>query len=208
VKKNTKNIAAVAILGLAVGAFVVDRFVLGYGGPASAAAAVEASADLPSSPSKPAAANVAASSGPSVAQRIASLRTRLTTLPESENADAFVIPTVWREEIRAAAPAAPANAASPHAADPKEPEGPKLVLTAVMTNRDATRSAATINGVVVQIGEMYKGFMLISVDKTTPASATLQGPDGQFVLRTKQEDVLNAVEAREGKPLVRTHYRN
>lgn len=202
-KKNTKNIAAVALLALAAGAFIVDRFVLGYGGPASASAApVESTADLLAAPSKPVATASAAPAAPSVSQRIAALGIHLASLegpPAPQATDAFVVPALWRTEAAdAPKPAAQATQAGA--------ETTALVLTAVVTNSDPSRNAATINGTVVQIGETYKGYTLLRVDRDGSPSATLRGDAGEFTLHTRVEEMIRSAQSRDGKPMFKPHH--
>jgi hypothetical protein len=191
VKRQTKNIAAVALLALAGGAFLVDRFVIGYT-PAAAGAAVDGmTAAAPPTPATaavpaPRASTAAAASGASITMRVAHLSTALQgkgdkVLP----GDAFVIPAAWRTTI-----AAPAEASVPahlgeKTAPPTALAGARLELTAVLTG---TQPAAVINGRIVKIGRKISGYELRSVSGNSRATAVLAGPSGELTLTTKTDD--------------------
>ncbi|HMN42023.1 MAG TPA: hypothetical protein PKE29_14355 [Phycisphaerales bacterium] len=202
--KKSKNIAAVAVLALAGGALFVDRFVLGYG-PASAAAAVETTADLLNTPPKPATSAIAvASGGPSVTQRVASLGVHLASFPgptDAEASDAFIVPAVWRP----APEPAPVESVPSHDGHAPDAQAETLTLSAVVCGDSPRTSAATINGVVVQVGESYRGYTLLSVHRSAVPSALLRGPGGEVTLYTKIQDAVRAAQDRDGKPMIRPH---
>ena len=161
-----------AVLGLAVVAFVVDRWVLGAGEPAehpeAFAVAVEHSgapvaAAVATSPGTPQEAKATADPARSLASRLAAISEARELSAESV-ADAFQPSEAW---VALSAPPPPAKVETSRAKT-----GPAKVdhaaafvnghtLTAVM--KDGTGGMAIINGKLYRVGQYVGGFKLTRV---------------------------------------------
>jgi hypothetical protein len=192
-----------AVLGLAAVAFCVDRFVLGSGDKAAAAASNEyavtrsssSSSSTPSvspaaGPKKPAvvAAPVAAKSQP------LTLASRLSAMAETRGfayetvGDAFRPSEAWLAANRPPEPAKPAAVATGRDNTQGERVVPKIdygsifrakhTLTAVMTKQHG--GMAIVDGKTCKIGQSLDGFRLTKLGIN---EATFVGSDAQVTLR-------------------------
>jgi len=198
-KWNKQRIAIMVVLGLAGGAFCVDRFVLGYGPSAAAGSPSDLlikkdePAGVPGAePKAPAVANGPGTNLPTItaAERVAHLAAGLPPDADVGETDAFVIPAVWIREIHAGED----QKTKPVHPAPSPEQGLKFTLTSVVWNKDHKQAlACTINGrllrlVSVEAGDdEIDGYRLIRVEgpqgpkDTRDTVAVLEAPGGAEV---------------------------
>jgi hypothetical protein len=181
-KLSKSKLALLAMLGLAVAAFLVDRFVLGTAGPSKAAGSNEAApktvgaaaAGPASAAPTPAAKPVEAvetsrpPAGPSVADRLKALASRMPNLKGAAARDALALPASWVTTVKT--PDDPV----PPATDPAGRFLQEHRLTAVLIADNG--GLAIINGKPIRVGEEIDGFRLL---RLAPGYAVFQfGADG------------------------------
>jgi hypothetical protein len=187
VKRQTQRKLAVGVLVLACGAFCVDRFVLGYSGPQTAAAATAASAGSAEAP-KPRAVQSAAivDSGPevSVSRRLAALKGRMPSWGPRDEQDAMTIPASWHIDL----PAAEEKAAGT-SAPVSRLQAPKFALSTVMGDSKGQSYLAIINGRTVKVGDQIEGYTVESIKGSKESAAVvLSGPGGEFTIESPRMD--------------------
>jgi hypothetical protein len=198
-----------AVLGLAAVAFCVDRFVLGSGDKAAAAASDEYAVNrssssssssssttpaTPAGPKKPASAAAVAAKGQPL-----TLASRLSAMAEARGfayetvGDAFRPSEAWLAASRppdAAKPAVAAGDNTPAAERvvPKVDYGSlfrtKHTLTAVMTRQRG--GMAIVDGKTVRVGQTIDGFRLTHVGIN---EATFEGKETQVTLRLPEPTI-------------------
>jgi hypothetical protein len=155
VMKTRTKIIYGTIVGLAVAALAVDRWVIGVSASSPTVAAVRSAVRV--APKLPAIDN---SPKKTIATR---LRTAVQSLEEPAAADAFALPAVWMLEVK---PAAAGGSASDVAADFVA----RHKLDAVLKGGEG--GVAIINGKALTAGKTIDGFTVAEIG---PRSATLVG---------------------------------
>jgi hypothetical protein len=199
-----------AVLGLAVVAFGVDRWVLpapdgaGGGGDDSSSLVVSRGSAAPSTP-RVAAGPDAAKAGPTAAgtpgaAQVVTLASRLAAIAEARGfafdgtgGDAFRPADAWLDaadpvKVAAAAAAAPATPAKPAAAAPRKPAVKKVDHAALFRSGHALTAVmkkqdggmAIVDGKLVALGQIVDGFKLTRVGL---ADATFTGKGTTVTLR-------------------------
>jgi hypothetical protein len=182
-KLSKSRIVLLAMLGLAVAAFLVDRLVSGAAGPTKAAGSSEAAPTkaagaAAAGPASAAAAPVAkpaetaepsrTPSTTSVADRLKALASRMPNLKGAAARDALALPSSWVVTVKA--PDDPI----PPATDPTGRFLQDHRLTAVLIADNG--GLAIVNGKPIRAGEEIDGFRLI---RLAPGFAVFQfGADG------------------------------
>ena len=156
-KLTTSHKVYLAILGLALTAFLVDRLVLGGGsGRAAAPASVSGEEAAPSGEQPlllPSTDAGASSDKPSLADRFQALA-GTADLDPAEAKDAFAPSKIWLTGPKA-------TRLVTMRPSPGEEFAGKHRLTSVFMAREG--SWATVDGKVIQVGQELEGFRLISV---------------------------------------------
>lgn len=181
-RTKSQKVAA-GLLGLAIIAFVVDRWVIGIEdeGAAGATAPVRATVAAPAgAAAKPAAqpATVEAVAAQPTGQptgQPASLASRLAALDEAMRLSREAIANAFRPSDAWIAAAAPPVVTPPKAeVVPPRPAAPKVDHAAVFARRhkltavinDGRRGMAIVNGRLYKVGQRVGGFKLIDVGLT------------------------------------------
>lgn len=181
-KWTNQRKAFVAILALAGGAFVVDRYILGYegvdlAGPSAETLLVKSDASSPKSSSQPL---IRANNVPSIADRVAALA-KATPAAEATG-DAFTVPEHWRKLVEKAVVKAPEPKPAPASA------APTFRLSMII---DGQSQMAVINAKRIALGQTIEGYTLTEITPTVPGragqagrpgSVALEGPTGRIVV--------------------------
>lgn len=167
-KLNKTNRALAIVLALGGGALVIDKFIIGYSDPSSAAAAPQTPAlsiDQPAA--RPTPAPVRETSQPRVQPaKFTSLTERLSGLPELETAapdtlNPFSPPESWSP--KSAAPAEVASSAAPTEPRVPTPDHLHLSMTMLPRAKSGELPVAVINGEAFRQGEQIDGYRIESV---------------------------------------------
>jgi hypothetical protein len=177
VKLNTPKRTLAVILALGGCAVAVDKFVIGYSAPATAAAATTPDAiagDLPaSSPSntalKPEPSTTPAASAPSLTTRLAKLGN--TSAAESSAPDPFQRPAAWTPRSQPAPETTPAVTAPAVEADLSPAPALRLSMIMFPKGGQSESPVAIINGQPYKQGEQVEGF---TIEAVTPESISLR----------------------------------
>jgi hypothetical protein len=175
--KNRK--VAAVILGLAVAALAVDKFVLGGGAtPTFAADASPAATEVSAAPG--AAATAAKGPTVSVAGQLEQLRDRIDLETGPQLVDAFAPPRALAEVIEAGNARQQLEERTAKSAEQAEKLRRELRLTATATA--SSKRGAMINGTLYPLGSEVPGtgFRIKEVDRT---SATLQDTQTQALVK-------------------------
>lgn len=147
----------IGVLGLALGAFAIDRFVLGSSLGPSAASASPANTE---GPVESLATRAPASEKPNVAQRLVALS---ASVPADGARDGFSGSPAWLTPAVTTAPvkAAAEPVAPPSVEDSLITAARQIKVAGVFGRGD--RAAVSVNGRIVRVGESISGLELVGV---------------------------------------------